>query len=345
MERFVVGHNADPSNWRERLELLAPHCLEIFIPPRYCEGQGLIELHSVFEQMARHPAAKALEFASCHFPWGESANGYSRYNLIDDQYFFPFLEIARAFRAFCRELKLPPGRSALNFHNLYELPRAVLEKLKRERKLAEMREALLAHAYAQTQTAKRVLEILDLPITLANENNPPLGDGDRMSIVDVLAEDLARRATALDTCTCMDLSHFFMTKFYYGLKPHDRPSFPYLEMESEKSQDIPDFEVFLEKMSPLYFHVSDTRAPGTSREFEGLPVGTGDTPWIDALTALGRYASHSDTKLFLIIEIKGGHTADGIKRCSSSERELRGFIEDCFTSGFLKAISKKESVP
>ncbi len=345
MERFIVGHNADPSNWREGLELLAPRCLEIFVPPRYCEGSGLFELRSAFEQMARHPNAKNLEFASCHFPWGESANGYSRYNLIDDQYFSPFLEIARAFYGFCRELDLPPERSAVNFHNLYELPRSLLDALKREGKLAEMRETLLAHAYAQTQTAKRTLEILDLPLTLTNENNPPLGDGDRMSIVDVFADDLDRRATALGTCTCMDLSHFFMTKFYYDLKPHDRPSFPYLEVECEGLQDFPDFEAFLEKMRPLYFHVSDTKAPGTSRTFEGLPVGTGDTPWTEALAALGRYASRRDSKLFLIIEIKGGHTADGIKHCSSSERELRGFIEDCFTSGFLKAISKKESAP
>ena len=108
MERFVIGHNADPSNWRQRLEELVPRCLEIFVPPRYCEGDGLLELRRMFEQMAQHPVGRSLEFASCHFPWGESKDNYSMYNLVDHQYFFSFTEIAQAFSAFCSKINLPP---------------------------------------------------------------------------------------------------------------------------------------------------------------------------------------------------------------------------------------------
>ena len=347
MERFIIGHNADPSNWRERLERLAPRCLELFIPPKYSEGDGLVELRKQFEQMARHPAARALEFASCHFPWGESANGYSRYNPVDDQYFFPFSEIARAFREFCSEAGLPPQRCALNFHNLYELPRSMLEELRTKGKLRALREVLLAHARHQTRAAQDILDILEVPLTLVNENNPPVGDGDRMSVVDVFAKDLAERTSELHTRTCMDLSHFFMTKFYYDLAAGDRPSFPYLEEETRKGGDCRDsmsFEDCLKRLRPLYFHVSDTKAPGTRRDFEGLPIGSGDTPWIDVLAAMGRYASQNDNELYLIIELKGGHTKEGMESCSSSERELRGFIQDCFAGGFLDAICEKESV-
>jgi hypothetical protein len=346
MERFVIGHNVDPSNWRERLEHLAPRCLEIFIPPRYCEGEGLAELQETFEQIARHPVAKHLEFVSCHFPWGESAGKYSKYSLVDDQYFFPFSEIARGLHDFRSGIGLPPERCALNFHNLYELPRRMLERLKKEGKLPALREALLAHAHSQTQAARRILDVLDTPVTLANENNPPIGDGDRMSIVDVFAEDMAPRASELHTRTCMDLSHFFMTKFYYDLPPGERPSFPYLELECSDGGACGrtlDFERAVGMLHPLYFHVSDTKSPGTSRDFEGLPMGAGDVPWADVLAAMARYAPQSDDKLFLIIEMKGGHTAEGTRLCSSSERELRGLIEDCFASGFLEAISEEES--
>ncbi len=344
MERFIIGHNADPSNWRQRLEQLAPRCLELFVPPRYCEGSGLLELQRALEQMAEHPAAQSLEFASCHFPWGQSGENHSIYNLVDHQYFFSFSEIARTFSAFCREIGLPPERSALNFHNLYELPRRMLEDLKRAGKLAAFRETLLAHADAQTRAAKGILDILNAPLTLVNENNPPLGDGDRMSIADVFAEDVSQRAAENVVRACMDLSHFFMTRFYYDLPPNERPSFPYLEMESDAGSSCRraiDFEGYLAALNPLYFHVSDTKKPGTDRTFEGLPVGTGDTPWTDVLPALGRYASMHDTRLFLIIEIKGGHTTDGLHSCSASEHRLRGLIEDCFTSGFMDAISEK----
>ncbi|UCD57602.1 MAG: hypothetical protein JSV16_00395, partial [Candidatus Hydrogenedentota bacterium] len=237
MERFIIGHNADPSNWRKRFERLTPRCLELFVPPKYSEGDGLLELQGAFEQMARHPLARALEFASCHFPWGESANGHSRYNLVDDQYFFPFSAIARAFQDFCSEIALPPERCALNFHNLYELPRSMLEKLKGKGKLPALREVLHAHARGQTRAAKGILNALALPLTLANENNPPIGDGDRMSVVDVFAEDLSARALELHTRTCMDLSHFFMTKFYYELPREGRPSFPHLEQECQNGTD------------------------------------------------------------------------------------------------------------
>lgn len=345
MERFIIGHNVDPSNWRERLEQLTPRCLEMFVPPRYAEGEGLFELRKAFEQMARHPIARALEFASCHFPWGESANGYSKYNLADDQYFFSFLEIARAFHGFCSDIGLPPQRCAVNFHNLYELPRSMLEGLKKRAKLAPLREALLAHARGQTQAARRLLDILELPITLVNENNPPVGDGDRMSVVDVFAEDTADRTSEPGVRACMDLSHFFMTKSYYEPATGERPSFPYLELESDDDgacRRILDFEAYLERMRPLYFHVSDTKTPGTDRACEGLPIGTGDTPWDDVLPAMARYASLNENKLFLIIEIKGGHTAEGTRLCASSERQLRGLIEDCFASGFKDAISDRE---
>lgn len=347
MKRFIIGHNADPSNWRHRLDRLSPRCLELFIPPKYSEEDGLLELRRQLEQMARHPAARKLEFASCHFPWGESVNGHSRYNPVDDQYFFPFSEIARAFGEFCSETGLPPQRSALNFHNLYELPRSMLEGLRTKGNLGALREVLLAHAHDQTRAAKEILAILELPLTLVNENNPPIGDGDRMSIVDVFAEDLAARTSDLHVRACMDLSHFFMTKFYYDLAVEDRPSFPYLEEQTREGgtcRNTLSFEDHLDKLRPLYFHVSDTKAPGTRREFEGLPIGSGDTPWIDVLAAMGRYASQNDTELFLIVELKGGHTKEGMEFCSSSERELRGFIEDCFASGFLDAISDKETV-
>ncbi|RJP65542.1 MAG: hypothetical protein C4532_17580 [Candidatus Abyssobacteria bacterium SURF_17] len=348
MKRFIIGHNADPSNWRQRLEQLNPRCLEIFVPPRYCEGEGLRELHRAFEQMAQHPVARALEFASCHFPWGESANGYSRYNLVDDQYFFPLCEIARGFQGFCSELKLPPERSALNFHNLYELPRTMLEALNRERKLLQLRQTFLHHAHAQTLAAKEILELLDVRLSLANENNPPIGDGDRMSIVDVFAEDLAERVSGLGICTCMDLSHFFMTRFYYSIPMEQRPSFPCLELADELrggDRQPMTFDEYLHVMKPRYFHVSDTKTPGTNRTCEGLPVGSGDTPWADVLPAMARYAEKSDNKLFLIIEIKGGHTEEGTARCMASEHVLRGLIEDCFSSGFLEAISEEEALP
>jgi hypothetical protein len=91
--------------------------------------------------------------------------------------------------------------------------------------------------------------------------------------------------------------------------------------------------------------VSDTKRPGTDRKFEGLPIGTGDTPWTDVLPAIARYASMRDGKLFLIIEIKGGHTTEGTHLCSSSEKQLRGLIKDCFASGFIEAVSEKGTVP
>lgn len=329
-------------NWRERLERLRPRCLEMFVPPKYAEGQGLVELRKELEQMAQHPVARALELASCHFPWGESANGYSRYNLADDQYFYPFIEIATILNDFRSDIGLPPERCALNFHNLYELPRLLLEKLRSERKLAAVRGTLLAHARNQTLTAQKLLDIVGLPLTLVNENNPPIGDGDRMSIVDVFAEDLATRATELHTRTCMDLSHVFMTRFHYGLPQSERPSFPYLEHESREEPNPSrrlDFDEYLERLRPLYFHVSDTKGPGARREFEGLPIGKGDTPWTDVLPAMARYASRNDNRLFMVIEIKGGHTAEGLSLCEESERELIGIIEDCFASGFLEAIS------
>lgn len=347
MERFVIGHNADPSNWRQRLEKLTPRCLELFVPPRYCEGDGLLELQRALEQMAKHPEAQSLEFASCHFPWGESANKYSSYNLVDHQYFYSFSEIARTFSTFCSEIGLPPENSALNFHNLYELPRRMLEDWKRKGKLAAFRDTLLAHADAQTKTARAILDILDLPLTLVNENNPPIGDGDRMSIVDVFAEDASQRIAENLIHTCMDLSHFLMTQFYYDLLPEDRPSFPYLEMKSDAGpacRQTTDFEGYLATLNPLYFHVSDTKKPGMDRRFEGLPVGTGDTPWTDVLPALGRYASSNNATLFLIIEIKGGHATEGTHLCSALEHKLRGLIEDCFTSGFMDAISEKEAL-
>ncbi len=302
----------------------------------------MVELRKAFEQMAQHPNARTLEFASCHFPWGEGADGYSRYRLADAQYFFPFIAIATDFNDFRVEICLPPDRCALNFHNLYELPRPLLEKAKKEDGLAALREAMLGHARCQTLTAQTLLDIFGLTLTLVNENNPPIGDGDRMSIVDVFAEDLAARTADLHTRTCVDLSHVFMTKFYYALPHTNRPSFPYLELESGKTPDPTerlDFERYLNEVRPLYFHVSDTKAPGVSRSFEGLPVGKGDTPWTDVLTAMARYAAHNNNKIFMIIEIKGGHTAEGLDLCSESERELIGLIEDCFASGFLEAIS------
>ena len=346
MERFVIGHNADPSNWRQRLDQLIPRCLEIFVPPRYCEGDGFLELRKMFEQMARHPVGRSLEFASCHFPWGESTDSYSIYRLVDDQYFYSFIEIAQSFSAFCTEIGLPPERSALNFHNLYELPRSMLEKLKKNGSLAAFRKTLLAHADAQTKAADEIREIFDLPITIVNENNPPIGDGDRMSIIDVFAEDHSQRTGGKSARACMDLSHFFMTQFYYELSPEDRPSFPYLELESDDASACRrtiDFAGYLEKMRPLYFHISDTKRPGIDRKFEGLAIGAGDTPWADVLPALARYASLNNNRLFLIIEIKGGHTAEGIHLCSSSEQHLNGLIEDCFASGFMDAISDKGS--
>jgi len=343
MERFVIGHNGDPSNWRERLEILTPRCFEVFIPPRFCSPAGLEELEKAFEELAEHPAARALEFLSCHFPWGETLDGYSLYRLIDDQYFHSFWRIASAFNTLCRSLKLPPERTALNFHNLYEIPRSLLERMKQQNKLADLRRIFLEHADAQTLAAKKMLELLDLQLTLVNENNPPIGAGERMGLVDVFPSDLAERKDSIGIETCFDLSHFFMTKFYYDLKPRERPRFPYLDLESETHPETqPDFEVFVEKIKPLYFHVSDTKAPGTDRSLEGVEIGTGDTPWTDVLTALGRYAFHNRRKLYLIIEIKGGYTSEGIAQCKNSELALRGYIEDCFTSGFLKALEEKD---
>lgn len=326
MERFIIGHNADPSNWRQRLDRLSPRCMEMFVPPKYSEGEGLVELRRAFEQMASHPVARAIEFASCHFPWGESANGYSRYNLIDHQYFYPFCEIARSFHDFCREIGLPPERSALNFHNLYELPRSMLAGLKADGKLAALREMFLEHARAQTSAAKAILRLLDLPLVLVNENNPPIGDGDRMSVVDVFAEDVAARISYTGIRTCMDLSHFFMTKFYFEIERKGRPSFPYLDLESEENGGCGrrlTFDGYLENMHPLYFHVSDTKRPGASRTFEGLPIGSGDTPWEDVLQTLAHHVSRGNGKAFLIIEIKGGHTAEGTELCLASEKRLR----------------------
>jgi hypothetical protein len=348
VERFIIGHNVDPSNWRARIERLTPRCLEIFVPPRYCAEKGLTELRDAFEQMAEHPAVQALEFASCHFPWGEPCNGHSKYALVDDQYFFPFLEIAQAFHGLCSSIGLTSDRTALNFHNLYELPRSLLERLRAKGRIQAFREAMLAHAAIQTETARKLLDILEVPITLVSENNPPVGDGERMSIVDVFSEDIAGRAREPHVRACMDLSHFFMTRFYYDLALENRSSFPYLELESDETGEcrkILDFDGYLDSMRPMYFHVSDTKAPGADREFEGIAIGTGDTPWTDVLPSMARYASHAGTKLFLIIEIKGGHTAEGIRVCSDSERRLREIIEDCFASGFLDAISGKESAP
>jgi hypothetical protein len=344
MERFVIGHNADPTNWRQRLEELTPRCLELFVPPRYCDGDGLVELRRAFEQMAQHPLAQTLEFASCHFPWGENAGEHSAYTLVDHQYFLAFSEIAQGFSDFCTELGLPPERSALNFHNLYELPRVLLDRLGQTAKLAAFRETLLSHAFAQTRAARQILALLDIPLTLVNENNPPVGDGDRMSVIDVFAEDTARRISELDVRTCMDLSHFFMTRFFYELPPKERPSFPYLELESNneaRCQRIIEFERYVARFRPLYFHISDTKRPGTERRFEGLPIGKGDTPWTDVLPALARYAVTNGNKLFLIVEIKGGHTQEGTLVCASSAQKLLGLIEDCFASGFIDAISEE----
>jgi hypothetical protein len=296
--------------------------------------------------MGGHPLARKLEFASCHFPWGEPADGYSRYNMVDHQYFLAFIEIARAFAGFCSTVGIPPQRSALNFHNLYELPRVLLEEIKATDRLETLRETLLLHARSQTLAARKLLDILDLPLTLVNENNPPIGDGDRMSIMDVFAEDPAARTSEVSMRTCMDLSHFFMTRFYFARPPEQRPSFPYLELETAKDASCKrtlDFEGYVSKLRPLHFHVSDTKTPGTNRECEGLPVGTGDTPWADVIPALARYASHVDDKLFLIVEIKGGHTVEGMEACAASERRLRGLIEDCFASGFMDAIEQRGS--
>ena len=102
-----------------------------------------------------------------------------------------------------------------------------------------------------------------------------------------------------------------------------------------------EFENYMKVLQPLYFHVSDTKAPGTSREFEGIAIGTGDTPWQDVLPAMARYASGDGEKIFLVIELKGGHTVEGTQLCLDSERRLREFVEDCFASGFLNALSEK----
>lgn len=344
MDRFIIGHNVDPSNWRQRLETLTPRCLEMFVPPRYCTQAGLAELEHAFEGIAAHPAAGSLEFFSCHFPWGETVDGFSQYRLVDNQYFHSFIRIAAAFDRACRSLNLPPERSALNFHNLYEFPRLLLEKLKRENGLTGLRDIFLSHAFAQTAAAKDLLELFGLELTLVNENNPPIGAGEHMSIVDVFPNDLASRSSALGIGACFDLSHFFMTKFYYDLKPRERPGFPYLDLEAEANPaGISHLESFLDSVKPLYFHVSDTRAPGTGRSHEGVPVGTGDTPWIDVLAALGQYAFHRQRKLYLIVEIKGAYTAEGIRQCRESEQALRGYIEDCFSSGFLKALEEKDT--
>jgi hypothetical protein len=343
VERFVIGHNADPSNWRERLEVLAPQCLEIFVPARHASPEGLDEVENAFGGIAAHPAAKEIEFLSCHFPWGETLDGYSSYELVDDQYFYSFERIATAFHKLFTRLGLPPERSALNFHNLYEFPHPLLKRLRQQKKLRALRDVFLKHALDQTLAAKRLLEIFELPLALVNENNPPIGAGDRMSIIDVIPRDLAERASQLNIGTCLDLSHFFMTKFYFDLPPKERPDFPYLEQELESDPDFfPDFEFFLNAVEPLYYHVSDTRRPGTDRSFEGVAIGTGDTPWINVLTVLGQYAFHRSEKLYLIIELKGGYTAEGIRQCQESERVLRGYIEDCFSSGFLEALEEKD---
>ncbi|GAB4333923.1 MAG: hypothetical protein Kow0099_05850 [Candidatus Abyssubacteria bacterium] len=301
--------------------------MELFVPPKYSEGEGLVALRRALEEMSGHPVARMLEFASCHFPWGERANGYSRYNLIDHQYFYPFCEIAGAFHDFCREIGLPPERAALNFHNLYELPRSMLARLKTDGKLAALREMFLEHALAQTLTANAVLNLLGLSLTLVNENNPPIGDGDRMSVVDVFAEDTAVRASKAAIRACLDLSHFFMTKFYFETEQPERPPFPYLELESEDSgrcRRQMTFEEYVETLRPLYFHVSDTKRPGTCRTVEGLPIGTGDTPWEEVLQTLAHYASRNDDgKIFLMIELKGGHTSEGTELCRTSEEKLR----------------------
>jgi hypothetical protein len=343
MERFVIGHNADPSNWRERIDAFSPQCLELFIPPRYTSPAGLSVLEEAFAALAKHPGAQALEFLSCHFPWGETVDGFSRYHLIDDQYFHSFRTIAQAFNDLRLRLGLPSERSVLNFHNLYEFPRELLKKLKRENKLVSLREILLEHAHAQTLAAKRLLDILGFELTLANENNPPVGAGDRMSVIDVFPADLAARSQSVGVSACFDLSHFFMTKFYYDLTPVERPDFPYLELESEAHPDrLPIFEKFLNMVNPLYYHISDTRWPGTDRTLEGVAIGTGGTPWVDVLTTLGQYAFRYSRKLYLIIELKGGYTAEGIRQCRESEQALRGYIEDCFSSGFLKALEEKD---
>ncbi|RJP17495.1 MAG: hypothetical protein C4520_16135 [Candidatus Abyssobacteria bacterium SURF_5] len=341
MERFVIGHNADPSNWRTRLEILNPQCLEIFVPPRYCTLEGLSGLENVFKQMASHPAVQQLEFLSCHFPWGETIDGYSRYHLIDDSYFRSLWRIAAAFDKLCRTLDLVPERSALNFHNLYELPRPFLLQLKQKGKLPALRDIFLRHADEQTLAARKLLEVLDLRLMLATENNPPIGAAEYMSIIDVFAADLANRAARMGIKTCLDLSHFFMTKFYYDLEPDKRPVFPYLDHECENPNQFPlDFESFQRALDPLYYHVSDTKAPGTDRNQEGVAIGTGDTPWIDVLTSLGKHAFKCNQKAFLIIEIKGAYTTEGMELCRKSEQALRGYIEDCFASGFLEALEQ-----
>jgi hypothetical protein len=188
-----------------------------------------------------------------------------------------------------------------------------------------------------------LLEVFELPVSLVNENNPPVGAGDRMSIVDVMPRDLVERVAKLGTGTCLDLSHYFMTRFYSELPSEERPDFPYLEHELEPNCDcIPGFETFLNTVEPSYYHISDTRRPGTNRSYEGIAIGTGDTPWINVLTALGQYAFRQNRKLYLIIELKGGYTAEGIRQCRDSEQVLRGYIEDCFASGFLEALEEKD---
>lgn len=344
MERFVIGHNADPSNWRRRLDRLKPQCLEIFVPPKYAEGDGLIALRKEFEQMASHPVAQKLQFASCHFPWGETVGTYSRYNVIDHQYFYPLTEIARGFCGFCDAIGLPSKRTVLNFHNLYEFPLTVLNELKDNGRLSDIREIFLEHARRQTIAAKGILDIFGLPIILTNENNPPIGDGHRHSVVDVFAEDSEERSAHVDMRACMDLSHFFMTRFYYDLPSNDRPSFPYLEHESDNDHACKcelNIDGYLSRLRPIYFHVSDTTRPGIYPECEGLPVGEGETPWDVFLPAAARFAARTKDKLYMIIEIKGGHTEEGTERCAASEEYLRRRIEDCFASGFIDAITEE----
>jgi hypothetical protein len=163
MERFVIGHNADPSNWRERLEMLAPRCFEIFVPARHASPAGLDEVENAFAGIAAHPAAKLIEFLSCHFPWGETVDDYSTYKLVDDQYFYSFERIAAAFHKLCTALALPPERSALNFHNLYEFPRHLLKLLREQNKLSALRNVLLKHALTRHLRQRDCLRSSNFP--------------------------------------------------------------------------------------------------------------------------------------------------------------------------------------
>lgn len=324
-----IGHLVDVKNWRDRLEAFRPECLELYLLPTDITAEGFENLERQLAALANHPLASRLSFLAVSFPWGSRQLDMA-FTPIDYNYYIPFIRLLEVLEEFCQRLGLQERACVLNFHVLYQVPSSALSGFVSRGKGSVLQKIYKEAALSVVWATVRLRDELAPSVSLSMENGAPLGEGGYLALLDVSGEDLRERSSVLPIEVCCDLSHFFMSYFYYRDEGRTE-TLQNLEMYRDSETGSPpksltSLEAFCELVQPLYFHVSDVAAPGYLKSSEGAPVGKGLVDWEETVRTLRQYSAkvqNTSESVPLILEIVGGHTLEGKRRCQASEKRLR----------------------